>query len=107
MRACLLGLRNHPTQHDELGVKELQHGNAFAQRRPGPGGMGFSVLNSFIECIKRRVDFLMDAYDLATWHASTPLSEQFIQKGKVIDIPNFTNGKYKNRPPVFTFSTEY
>jgi hypothetical protein len=73
----------------------------------GHGGMDFFVINSFIECIKRKVDFPMDVYDLATWYAITPLSEQSIQEAKVVDIPDFTKGKYKNRKPVFALNAEY
>jgi hypothetical protein len=42
----------------------------------GHGGIDVFVINSFIECIKRKVDFTMNRYDLATWYAITPLSQQ-------------------------------
>jgi hypothetical protein len=54
--------------------------------------MDFFVDNSFIECIKRNIEFPLDVYDLATWYAITPLSEKSIKKnGQVVDIPDFTN----------------
>lgn len=50
----------------------------------------------------------MDVYDLATWYSITPLSEKSVEKkGQIVDIPDFTKGKYKNRKPVFGFSDEY
>ncbi len=50
----------------------------------------------------------MDVYDLATWYSITPLSEKSIaQGGKVMNIPDFTKGKWKTRKPVFGFSDEY
>ena len=70
----------------------------------GHGGMDFFVDNTFIECIKRNVEFPLDVYDLATWYSITPLSEKSIAKNsQVVDIPDFTKGKYKTRKPVFGF----
>ena len=74
----------------------------------GHGGMDWFLINTFVECIKRNVEFPMDVYDLATWYAITPLSERSIEKnGQVVDIPDFTKGKYKNRKPVFGLNDEY
>ncbi len=74
----------------------------------GHGGMDWFLMNTFVECIKRNEEFPMDVYDLATWYSITPLSEKSIRKqGAVVDIPDFTKGKYKTRKPVFGFSDEY
>ncbi|MET0636527.1 MAG: Gfo/Idh/MocA family oxidoreductase [Chitinophagaceae bacterium] len=74
----------------------------------GHGGMDFFVDNAFIECIKRKVEFPMDVYDLATWYAITPLSEKSIAMGgQVQGIPDFTNGKWKTRKPIFGLSDQY
>ncbi len=74
----------------------------------GHGGMDFFVMNTFIECIKRNIEFPMDVYDLATWYSITPLSEKSIQKGgQAIDIPDFTKGQWKNRKPVFGMTDEF
>ncbi|RYY59192.1 MAG: Gfo/Idh/MocA family oxidoreductase [Chitinophagaceae bacterium] len=74
----------------------------------GHGGMDFFVDNAFIECIKRKIEFPMDVYDLATWYAITPLSEKSIAMGgQVQGIPDFTNGKWKSRKPIFGLSDEY
>lgn len=68
----------------------------------GHGGMDFFVDNAFIECIKRKVEFPLDVYDLAAWYAITPLSEKSIADGgQVQDIPDFTRGGWKNRKPIF------
>ncbi len=73
----------------------------------GHGGMDFFVMNTFIECIKRNVEFPLDVYDLATWYSITPLSEKSIKhQGKVMEIPDFTNGAWKNRKPIFGLSDE-
>jgi predicted dehydrogenase len=64
----------------------------------GHGGMDYFVINAFIECIKRKIDFPLDVYDLATWYAITPLSEASIaQGGQMVKIPDFTKGKWKTR----------
>lgn len=74
----------------------------------GHGGMDFFVLNTFIECIKRKIDFPLDVYDLASWYSITPLSEQSIKlRNKSVDIPDFTRGKYKTRKPAFALTDEY
>src|ERR1044072_3800543 len=44
----------------------------------GHGGMDWFVLNSFVESIKRGTPYALDVYDLATWYAITPLSEQSV-----------------------------
>ncbi len=74
----------------------------------GHGGMDYFVDNAFIECIKRKLEFPLDVYDLATWYAITPLSEKSIATGgKMQLIPDFTKGKWKTRKPSFGLSDEY
>jgi hypothetical protein len=74
----------------------------------GHGGMDFFVDNAFIESIKRGVEFPLDVYDLATWYAITPLSEQSIAAGGALQqIPDFTRGKWQTRKPIFGSSAEY
>jgi predicted dehydrogenase len=68
----------------------------------GHGGMDFFVDNAFIECIKKNIEFPLDVYDLATWYAITPLSEQSIANNSAVqEIPDFTNGAWQKRKPVF------
>lgn len=74
----------------------------------GHGGMDFFVDNAFIESIKRKIDFPLDVYDLATWYAITPLSEKSIKEGgQLQSIPDFTRGKWKTRKPVFGLNDEF
>jgi len=74
----------------------------------GHGGMDYFVDNAFIECIKRKVEFPLDVYDMATYYAITPLSEQSIEKGgKLVTIPDFTRGKWKTRKQIFGIGDEY
>ncbi len=74
----------------------------------GHGGMDWFLMNTFVESIKRNQEFPMDVYDLAAWYSITPLSEKSIKKnGQVVEIPDFTKGKWKTRKPVFGFNDEY
>ena len=74
----------------------------------GHGGMDFFVDNAFIESIKRGVEFPLDVYDLATWYAITPLSEQSIAAGGTLQqIPDFTRGKWQTKKSIFGSSAEY
>ena len=74
----------------------------------GHGGMDFFVLHSFIESIKRKTSTPMDVYDAASWSAITALSEQSIELGnQTIDFPDFTNGQWMYRKPVFCLNDEF
>ena len=77
-------------------------------KESGHGGMDFFVDNAFIECIKRKIEFPLDVYDLATWYAITPLSEKSIKEGGTLQkIPDFTKGKWQTRKPIFGLGEEY
>lgn len=103
---------NHRWDNPEKWLKENDHPlwkkYETESKDAGHGGMDFFVMNTFIECIKRNVEFPLDVYDLATWYAITPLSEKSIEhQGKLMEIPDFTNGQWKNRKPVFGLSDEF
>ncbi|WP_326984462.1 Gfo/Idh/MocA family oxidoreductase [Chryseobacterium sp. MYb264] len=102
----------HKWDNSEQWLKDYDHPmwKRFEDKATGAGhgGMDFFVMNTFIECIKRNIEFPMDVYDLATWYSITPLSEKSIEKGgKAIDIPDFTKGQWKNRKPVFGMTDEF
>lgn len=79
-----------------------------AAENSGHGGMDYFVDNAFIECIKRDIEFPLDVYDLASWYAITPLSEKSIANGgQPQEIPDFTNGSWKTRKPVFGISSDF
>jgi len=74
----------------------------------GHGGMDWYVINSFIESIKRGAPYALDVYDLATWYAITPLSEQSVAEGGSLQfIPDFTRGRWMNRKPIFGLDDQY
>ncbi len=74
----------------------------------GHGGMDFYVIHMFIESTKRKTAPQMDVYDAAAWSAITPLSEQSIEQGnETVEFPDFTNGQWMYKKPVFALTNEY
>lgn len=81
---------DHPLHAEYLkkGVKE------------GHGGMDWLVCRAFIESVKAKIDTPIDAYDTATWLAIGALSAESLDNGnKVVEFPDFTDGKWQNREP--------
>ena len=63
-------------------------------------GMDWLVLRAFFESVKQEIDTPIDVYDSVLWLAIGPLSEQSLARGgAVIDIPDFTKGKWMRREP--------
>ncbi|HFK5580883.1 Gfo/Idh/MocA family protein [Elizabethkingia anophelis] len=107
-------IMNHSHRWDssEKWIKEYDHPmwKKHEQKAVGAGhgGMDYFLDNTFIECIKRNEAFPLDVYDLATWYSITPLSEKSIaENGAVQEIPDFTNGKWKNAKNTFAINDDY
>ena len=49
----------------------------------------------------------IDIFDAIAWSAITPLSEQSIAEHKTLEFPDFTNGKWKDRKPIFALNDRY
>jgi hypothetical protein len=63
--------------------------------------MDWLVSRAFVESVKNGTDTPIDAYDTAAWLCIGCLSAESIkQNGAPVDIPDFTNGKWKDREPV-------
>lgn len=74
----------------------------------GHGGMDFFVLHAFIEALKRNEPMPMDVYDCVSWAAVTCMTEESIMKGSApVTFPDFTNGKWQTRKPIFGFDDRY
>lgn len=74
----------------------------------GHGGMDYFVIHAFIEAVKAEAPMPIDIYDAVAWSAITPLSEQSIAEGfKTLEFPDFTQGKWKQRKPIFAFDNRY
>ena len=66
----------------------------------GHGGMDYLELKAFFRAILNNEEMPIDVYDMATWMAITPLSEQSIAHGGMPQaIPDFTRGQWILREP--------
>ncbi len=64
----------------------------------GHGGMDYFEFKIFADCLQNGKEMPCDVYDAAAWMAITYLTEKSLQQGGVVvEIPDFTRGKYKNR----------
>jgi predicted dehydrogenase len=61
----------------------------------GHGGMDGMVFKAFFDAIKKGGEMPIDVYDTAAWMVITPLSEISIAENRMVDIPDFTRGKWK------------
>lgn len=67
--------------------------------KAGHGGMDYFVFRAFVDAFKKGEEMPIDVYDAASWMVISCLSEQSIKNnGQSVEIPDFTNGKYKERP---------
>jgi hypothetical protein len=74
----------------------------------GHGGMDWFVMNAFFEALKAEDAMPLDVYDHASWAAITCLSEQSIaQGGEPQSFPDFTDGKWMHRKPIFALNDRY
>jgi hypothetical protein len=74
----------------------------------GHGGMDFFVIHAFVEALKNKKEMPLDVYDCVSWSAVTCLSEQSIARGsEPQDFPDFTNGKWVQRKPIFGFDDKF
>jgi hypothetical protein len=70
-----------------------------SKERWGMVGMDYIEFRAFFDCLLAKKPLPIDVYDMATWMAITPLSEESIRKGGApIAMPDFTSGEYKKRP---------
>jgi hypothetical protein len=81
---------------------------AAAAEGAGHGGMDFFVIHAFVEALKANAPMPIDVYDAVAWSAITPLSEQSIAEGfKTLPFPDFTEGRWKSRAPLFAFDDRF
>ena len=69
------------------------------QRNAGHGGMDYFMLEEFAKAVQAGADMPIDVYDAAAWMSITPLSAIAIQENRVVEIPDFTRGKWVSREP--------
>lgn len=67
----------------------------------GHGGSDYVLLHRLIQALRTGSPPEMDVYDAATWSVITPLSIQSVaQRGRSVDFPDFTRGKWKTNQPI-------
>jgi hypothetical protein len=72
-----------------------------AVRAGGHGGMDFVMLWRIVYCLRNGSPLDQDVYDAAAWSVVTPLSvESNANRGKSVDFPDFTRGKWKRMKPL-------
>ncbi|MFP4023724.1 MAG: Gfo/Idh/MocA family protein [Thiohalospira sp.] len=72
-----------------------------AKKIGGHGGMDFMMDWRLIDCLRNGLPIDQDVYDAALWSAIAPLSEWSVaNRSNSIDVPDFTNGAWKNNTPV-------
>lgn len=81
----------HPIWRD-LGAQAAANG--------GHGGCDYMVVHQFLKSVRGNSRPPIDVYDAVTWSAIVPLSiESVANKGKVLEFPDFTRGKWKTSRP--------
>lgn len=67
----------------------------------GHGGMDFLEDLRLIECLRQGTPTDFDVYDAAAWSVMVELTGKSAgSRSKPIDIPDFTRGKWRSRPPL-------
>jgi hypothetical protein len=67
----------------------------------GHGGIDYMLIYRVIRNFQEGTPQDIDVYDAATWSVIVPLSEASVSgRSMPMDIPDFTRGKWKTRPPI-------
>lgn len=70
------------------------------EKKLGHGGMDYLEFKAFFKAILNGEEMPIDVYDMASWMAITPLSEQSVAHGGMPQaIPDFTRGEWHIRNP--------
>ncbi|MCP5115436.1 MAG: Gfo/Idh/MocA family oxidoreductase, partial [bacterium] len=70
-------------------------------RGSGHGGIDYLQLHRLVKALREGGAPDIDVYDAAAWSVIVPLSEASVaNRSRPMDIPDFTRGKWKIRPPV-------
>ncbi|HUH13660.1 MAG TPA: Gfo/Idh/MocA family oxidoreductase [Longimicrobiales bacterium] len=96
---------DHRWEELEAYRQEWEHPlwRALEERSRGAGHGGMDYIEDFrlIECLRSGAPMDMDVYDGAAWSAISELSERSIaERGRPVDVPDFTRGAWAERPPL-------
>ena len=80
-------------EYEERYLPDLWKGEV----KGGHGGMDYLMLSDFYSCLADGREFPINVYDAAAWMSISYLSKASIAGGNIpVDIPDFTNGKWKS-----------
>lgn len=89
---------NNADKYGEKFDNDLWKNKSAGMKASGHGGMDYLVLRAMLSAARGESYPAIDVYDAAAWMCITALSEKSIRNGNApVAIPDFTNGKYKNR----------
>ncbi len=72
-----------------------------AAKGAGHGGMDYLEDYRLIKCLRQGMPLDMDVYDAAALSVVCELSENSVaQRGRPVDFPDFTRGRWQNRTPL-------
>ena len=90
---------NNATRFEEDYLPDLWKNITPEAMAAGHGGMDWFAYSTFVDAVHSHTSMPIDVYDSATWQAVSVLSEQSILQGGVPQqMPDFTGGKWKDRP---------
>jgi hypothetical protein len=70
-----------------------------ARKSGGHGGMDLIMIYRLLECVRQGLAPDLDVYDCAAWASLAPLSVESVRRGSApVEFPDFTQGKWKERP---------
>lgn len=99
--------KSKPHRWDELSSWREQYEHpvwrALEERSKGAGHGGMDFIEDYrlVECLRLGQPMDMDVYDGAALSAVSQLSERSIRgRSKPVDVPDFTRGAWKARPPL-------
>lgn len=70
-------------------------------KKTGHDDMDYLMIVSFVDALRNKKEMPIDVYDAVTWMSIGYLTRESIARGGAsVEIPDFTRGTYKNRPPL-------
>lgn len=89
---------NNASEYHDKYLCDLWKGVTPEIEKEGHGGVDYFELKAFAKHLNNNEEMALDVYDAAAWMCISYLSEESIKTGKEMQVPDFTRGKYKNRP---------
>lgn len=90
---------NSAQKYEEKYLPEMWKAVTPEILKQGHGGMDYFEIQIFADCLLNHKEMPIDVYDAASWMSITYLSEISLKTGMPVEIPDFTHGMYKFRPP--------